>query len=51
MAEPIGSTLLAWWLLGEAPAPTVIAGGVLILTGIVLASRAERSSATTPAPP
>jgi drug/metabolite transporter (DMT)-like permease len=42
LGEPIGSTLLAWWLLGERPTMWAVLGGVLILSGIVLASRAER---------
>jgi hypothetical protein len=52
LGEPIGATLLAWWVLGESPTPTVIAGGVLILAGIWLASRAERlvRSEQTPCP-
>jgi drug/metabolite transporter (DMT)-like permease len=43
LGEPIGSTLLAWWLLDERPSYGALAGGVLILAGIVIASRAERS--------
>jgi drug/metabolite transporter (DMT)-like permease len=45
LGEPIGSTLLAWWLLGEPPTPAALIGGVLILGGIVLASHAERRAA------
>lgn len=41
LGEPIGSSLLALLVLGEAPPPTALLGGVLILAGIVLASRAE----------
>lgn len=40
LGEPIGSTLLAWWLLGERPLPWTVAGGVLILAGIAVASHA-----------
>jgi drug/metabolite transporter (DMT)-like permease len=40
--EPIGSALLAWWLLGEKPTLAAVAGGVLILLGIVVGSRAEQ---------
>lgn len=52
MGEPILSTLLAWWLLGEAPSLWAIAGGGLVLTGIAVASGAKRpadypSSGTT----
>jgi drug/metabolite transporter (DMT)-like permease len=43
LGEPIGATLLAWWLLGEPPSHWAVAGGVLILVGIVVASRAERT--------
>ncbi len=39
LAEPIGSALLVWWLLAEAPTPIAVMGGALILTGIALATR------------
>jgi drug/metabolite transporter (DMT)-like permease len=42
LGEPIGSTLLAWWLLGERPTLWAVLGGLLILSGIVVASRVER---------
>ncbi len=38
LGEPIGSTILAWLLLGEPPTPVALVGGVLILTGIAIAS-------------
>jgi len=41
LGEPIGSTLLAYLFLGETPGPVKIAGAALILTGILIASRAE----------
>ena len=41
LGEPIGSTLLAWWLLGEKPSLWAVAGGTLILVGIAVASHAE----------
>jgi drug/metabolite transporter (DMT)-like permease len=41
LAEPIGSSLLAYFLLHESITPSTALGGVLVLTGIVLASRAE----------
>jgi drug/metabolite transporter (DMT)-like permease len=47
LGEPIGSTLLAWWLLGERPSGWAVAGGLLIFAGIVLASRAEGSPKTS----
>jgi drug/metabolite transporter (DMT)-like permease len=42
LGEPIGATMLAWWLLGERPSAWALAGGMLVLVGIVAASRAER---------
>ena len=48
LGEPIGSTLLAWWLLGERPSLWATAGGTLILVGIAAASRAERPAETPP---
>jgi drug/metabolite transporter (DMT)-like permease len=44
LAEPIGSTLLAWWLLGERPTVWTAVGGSLILGGIVVASGTARGS-------
>lgn len=41
LAEPIGSGLLAYLLLGEAVTPLAGVGGGLILAGIFIASRAE----------
>jgi drug/metabolite transporter (DMT)-like permease len=46
LGEPIGSTLLAWWVLGERPTVWSVVGGTLILSGIVYASRAERRAQT-----
>jgi len=43
LSEPIGSSLLAWLLLREPPKPLEILGGVPILVGIAIASRAERT--------
>jgi drug/metabolite transporter (DMT)-like permease len=39
LGEPVGSAILAFFLLKETPSPVMIAGGVLILFGIYLASR------------
>ena len=41
LAEPVGSGLLAYLLLGEAVTWTTAVGGLLILIGIYIASRAE----------
>jgi drug/metabolite transporter (DMT)-like permease len=43
LGEPIGSTLLAWIFFGETLTLWKAAGGALILEGIVLAARAEKS--------
>ncbi|RPI87717.1 MAG: EamA family transporter [Chloroflexi bacterium] len=42
LGEPIGSAVLAFFLLKETPAVIVLSGGVLILIGIYLASRSEQ---------
>jgi drug/metabolite transporter (DMT)-like permease len=39
LGEPIGSATLAFFILKESPGMATIAGGVLILSGIALASR------------
>jgi drug/metabolite transporter (DMT)-like permease len=41
LGEPIGSTVLAYFILQEVPAPMKIIGAILILTGIYTASRGE----------
>lgn len=42
LGEPVGSTVLALFLLGEVPAPLKLAGGALILTGIYLSLQERR---------
>ncbi len=44
LGEPIGSTLLAWWWLAEAPPVRTVLGGMLVLAGLALAARAESSA-------
>ena len=39
LGEPIGSAILAFFILNETPSMATLAGGVFILTGIYLASR------------
>lgn len=39
LGEPIGSVILAFFLLGETPSPLKLIGGALILVGIGLSSR------------
>jgi drug/metabolite transporter (DMT)-like permease len=43
LSEPIGASLLAWLLLDEVPTTLEAWGGALILVGIAVASRAERT--------
>lgn len=43
LGEPIGATLLAWLLLGETLTMAKITGGTLVLIGIVIAVRGERT--------
>lgn len=47
LGEPVGSAVLAWFMLGEVPGWAVLAGGSLILVGIVLAGRGERGLSGT----
>jgi len=46
LGEPIGSTILAYFILTETPTLARIGGGVLILTGIYVSSRAESATGT-----
>jgi drug/metabolite transporter (DMT)-like permease len=43
LGEPIASTILAYFLLGEMPTGLKIFGAILILAGIYVASRSERA--------
>ena len=45
LAEPIGSSILAFIVLREIPSLLQIIGGILILTGIYITSRTETTSA------
>ncbi|MCK6539751.1 MAG: DMT family transporter [Anaerolineales bacterium] len=42
LGEPIGSAILAFFILSETPSAATILGGILILLGIFLASRNEK---------
>jgi len=46
LGEPLGSSLFAYLFLNETPRWTALAGGALILGGIVLAGRGEQRSRT-----
>lgn len=43
LGEPIGSTILAYFLLHETPAAMKVIGAILILAGIMIASRSEKT--------
>ena len=43
LGEPIGSAILAFFILSETPTRAVIIGGIFILLGIYLASRQPKS--------
>ncbi len=47
LLEPLGASLLAWTILGEAPAAAVLWGGLLVVAGVILALLEGSSS---PAP-
>ena len=47
LAEPIGSGLLAYLVLGEAVTGSTLVGGIVLLTGIYIASRAEMGTRST----
>ena len=42
LAEPVGATILAAWLLDETPRPATLAGGALVLAGILVTLRRRR---------
>lgn len=42
LGEPVGSTILAYFLLSETPGELKIFGAILILTGIYMASREKK---------
>jgi len=44
LGEPVGTTILALLLLKEIPSPIEVAGGILILMGIYITSRATTES-------
>ncbi|MDD5503355.1 MAG: DMT family transporter [Candidatus Thermoplasmatota archaeon] len=43
LAEPVGSVILAWLVLGEAPPAMAIVGGILIFAGILVGSRQSKT--------
>jgi drug/metabolite transporter (DMT)-like permease len=45
LGEPVGSAIVAYIFLAEAPRPLEVGGAVLILAGIVVAARGARAAA------
>ncbi len=45
LGEPVGASLLAWGLLGQAPSAADVAGGVMVLAGIALYALAQPRAA------
>ena len=41
LAEPVGATILAWSILGEAPGLATLLGGAVVLAGVYMAIAAE----------
>jgi drug/metabolite transporter (DMT)-like permease len=48
MVEPVGAAVLAWLWFGEVLTPVQLAGGLVVLTGIVLAQTARPSAPGRP---
>jgi drug/metabolite transporter (DMT)-like permease len=47
LGEPVGSTILAYFLLSEIPNGIKLAGGALILVGIYITSRSPSTAIKT----
>lgn len=45
LGEPIGSSLLGWWIFQEVPSPTVLWGALVLLSGVVIAGIGDRGQA------
>lgn len=48
LGEPVGASILAYFLLGEGLTWWKVVGGALVLSGIYLATRADRRTPATP---
>ncbi len=46
LGDPIGATVLAFFILNEVPKPIVLVGGALVLCGIALVSVGQRRTDT-----
>ena len=51
MLEPVGSALVAWWVLSEQLAPVQLLGGAVVMVGVGLAETARRRPAGAPSSP
>jgi drug/metabolite transporter (DMT)-like permease len=51
MIEPVGSALVAWWVLGEQLAQVQLLGGAVVLCGVALAETARLRPVDAPSPP
>jgi O-acetylserine/cysteine efflux transporter len=50
MLVPVTGLALAWATLGEVPAPLELAGGVLVVGGVLWASRQRPAALPEPEP-
>jgi drug/metabolite transporter (DMT)-like permease len=50
LVNPVSATILAWAILSEPAGPQQIVGGIIVLTGILLARGSSRASEPAPAP-
>lgn len=50
LVNPVSATILAWAILGEPAGSQQILGGLIVLTGIVLARGRSRETAAAPVP-
>jgi drug/metabolite transporter (DMT)-like permease len=41
LGEPIGSSLLGWWIFQEVPSPAVLWGALLLLAGVVITALSQ----------
>jgi drug/metabolite transporter (DMT)-like permease len=48
MVEPVLAAVIAWFVLGEVLTPAQILGGLLVLTGVVLAETARTAGPGQP---
>ena len=44
LGESVGAALLAWLFLDEIPGDLQLAGGAIVIVGVLLALRSERSA-------